>query len=139
MVDNFFTLPMAQTIVDGAQSAELERGIAIVVSVFDCHGQLKLFARMGNTSVGSIEVAQLKGQTSAPFPVATAALAERSAAMPGNPYSNIPGMILLGGGMPILSPDGVHLGGVGVSGATPDVDEACAQRGIDGLYRLMGW
>jgi glc operon protein GlcG len=126
------TLEMAKLICSIAQVRAMELGINIVVSIFDNHGNLKLFERMDNTAWGSIRVSQLKAMTSASFPISTRALSEKSAKFPGNPYASIPDMVLLGGGLPIILRN-THIGSVGVSGASPDIDEQCAQAGINAL------
>ena len=41
------------------------------------------------------------------------------------------------GGVPIITETGVQIGGVGVSGATGDQDEQCAQAGIDAIRSLL--
>ncbi|MGH8437676.1 MAG: GlcG/HbpS family heme-binding protein [Pseudomonas sp.] len=130
------TSQMAQTMVDAAVRAAREKDFAIVVSIVDKHGNLKLFHRMDNTSSGSIQVSQLKASTSAQFPVSTKALAERSAGLPGNPYGSIPGFLLLEGGLPIMNKDDVHIGGIGISGATPELDAQFAQAAIDELGEI---
>ncbi|PSS57004.1 heme-binding protein [Pseudomonas sp. BBP2017] len=124
---------MAQTMADVAVRAAREKGFTIVVSIVDNHGNLKLFHRMDNTSSGSIQVSQLKASTSAQFPVSTKALAERSAGLAGNPYGSIPGFLLLEGGLPIINKNGMHIGGIGISGATPELDGQFAQAAIDAL------
>lgn len=126
------TLEMAKLICSNVQSRGLELGVNLVVSIYDNHGNLKLFERMDNTAWGSIRVSQLKAKTSASFPISTRALCEKSQILPGNPYGSIPDMILLSGGLPIIIGKS-HIGSVGVSGATPDIDEECAQAGIDAL------
>ncbi|WP_262405490.1 GlcG/HbpS family heme-binding protein [Pseudomonas fluorescens] len=129
------TSQMAQKMVAGAERAAQEKGYSIVVSIVDKHGNLKHFHRMDNTSVGSIEVSRLKASTSAKFPVSTKVLAERSAGLPSNPYAAVPGFLLLEGGLPIMSKGGVHMGGIGISGATPELDAAFAQAAIDQLHQ----
>jgi glc operon protein GlcG len=37
------------------------------------------------------------------------------------------------GGLPVTTADGVHVGAIGVSGGSPDQDEACAQVGLDAV------
>lgn len=132
LVPPVLTLQMAKLICSIAQTRAMELGIRIVVSIFDNHGNLKLFERMDQTAWGSIRVSQLKGMTSASFPISTRALCEKSSRLPGNPYSTLPDMILLSGGLPIIIRN-THIGSIGVSGATPDIDEQCAQAGINGL------
>jgi len=40
---------------------------------------------------------------------------------------------MFAGGVPILTKDGVQIGGIGVSGATADQDESCAEAGIEAV------
>ena len=127
------TLEMAKKIADAAKKEALKKGITIVISIYDNHGNLKYFQRMDNTGYGSIRIAHLKAKTAASLPLSSKALAERSAAMPANPYSAIPDMLLLGGGLPIITKDGKHIGSIGISGATPELDEACARAGLNAV------
>jgi glc operon protein GlcG len=126
------TLEMAKLMCSIAQIRGVELGINIVVSIYDNHGNLKLFERMDSTAMGSIRVSQLKGKTSASFPFSSRFVAEKSARLPGNPYASVPDTILLAGGLPIILRN-THIGSIGVSGASPDMDEQCAQAGINAL------
>ncbi|WP_218168306.1 heme-binding protein [Pantoea sp. B9002] len=132
---NVLTSEVAQTMALAAERAAQKEGFAIVVSIIDNHGNLKYFNRMDGTSFGSIEVSQLKALTSAKFPVSSKTLAERSANLPGNPYAAIPGMLVLEGGLPIFNQAGAHIGAIGISGATPELDAKFAQAGIDSLVK----
>lgn len=125
------TAETAKKIASAAEHAALKEGFSIVVSIVDNHGNLKYFNRMDNTAAGSIEVSQLKAFTSAKFPVSSKTLSVRSDQLPANPYASIPGMLLLEGGLPITNESGEHVGGIGVSGATPELDAKFAQAGID--------
>lgn len=127
------TSQQAREITAAAERAAIARGYAIVISIIDNHGNLKHFHRMDGTSSGSIQVAQLKAATSARFPLSTRALSERSSAHPANPYASLPGFTLLEGGLPILDRNGKHIGGIGISGATPELDAYFAQAALDGL------
>lgn len=125
------SLHAAQQMADAVQKAAEERDLRLVISIFDQHGQLRYFRRMDGTSVGSIQVSQLKGLTSASFPLSTRELATRSSVSPNNPYASIPGFVLLAGGVPVFDRTGRHVGSIGVSGASPDLDEVCALAGAD--------
>lgn len=126
------SLALAKAICEAAESRARELGLRLVISVIDNHGLLQCFHRMDGSSAGSVSISQQKAYTSAVLPVSTRALAERSANMPGGPYGGgaLPGVVLLPGGLPIVSQDGAHLGGIGISGATPDLDEDCARAGL---------
>jgi len=127
------TLGMAKRISLAIEEKAIENKINIVISIYDNSGNLKYFQRMDNTSYGSIRISQLKAKTSASMPLSSKALADRSAKMPANPYSAIPDILLLAGGLPIITKDGQHIGSIGISGATPELDELCAQAGLDAI------
>ena len=133
------SLDMAKLLIWGSQLEAIDQGFHIVTSIYDNHGNLKAFERMDKTSFGSIQVAQLKGKTSASFPLSTHDLASRSHSMNANPYASIPDTLLLGGGLPVFTPENVHIGSIGISGATPGIDEACAERGIREMYQELKW
>lgn len=124
------SLQASTLIADAAQQAAQAQGRSIVISLHDAHGNLKYFRRMDATASGSVQVAQLKAATSAGFPVDSDVLAQRSAALPANPYGAVPGFLLLEGGLPIFDKQGQHLGGIGISGATPELDRAFAEAGL---------
>lgn len=133
--NNLITLALAMTMADAAQAAAVGKNLKIVISIFDNHGNLKYFRRMDGTSVGSVQVSQRKASTSSQFPISTKVLAERSANLPANPYAAIPDFLPLEGGLPVMTSLGEHVGSIGVSGATPEMDAACAQAGVDAFLR----
>ncbi|MBH3309419.1 heme-binding protein [Pseudomonas mosselii] len=125
------TTERARSMADAAERATRAQGFAIVISIVDNHGNLKYFHRMDGTSSGSIQVAQLKAETSARFPLSTRSLGERSTALPANPYASLPGFTLLEGGLPIMDANGRHIGGIGISGATPELDAQFARTALE--------
>lgn len=129
------TLALAKKMADAAQKKAEELHLKICVSIIDDGGNLFYFFRMDHTSYGSIRISELKARTSASLPLSSKALGERNAGMPGGPYGGgaIPGLLLLAGGLPILTATKAHLGGIGVSGATPDLDETCAHAGLEAI------
>ncbi len=124
------TIAMAKKIANAIEAKASATNLALVISIYDNHGNLKYFERMENTSYGSIRLSQLKAQTAASLPLSSRALADRSAALPANPYSAIPDILLLSGGLPIITKTGQHIGAIGISGATPEIDELCATAGL---------
>ena len=127
------SLAMAKKMAEAAEEKARQLSITIVISIYNEEGNLKFFQRMDNTSYGSVRISQLKAKTAASLPLSSKALAERSANMPANPYSAVPDILLLGGGLPILTADQQHLGGIGISGATPELDEQCAQAALTAI------
>ena len=112
------TLATAKLMVSQMEIEAIHRKRCMVFAIYDQHGNIKLFQRMDGTSSGSVKVAQSKAYTAASLPFSTRVLAGRSETMPANPYGSIEGFLPLGGGVPIFSAKGIHLGGVGVSGAS---------------------
>ena len=127
------SLEEAKTIADGAEKKAIQLGVKIAIAIVDEHGNLKLYRRMDGNNVVSVEMSQLKAKTSASIPLSTQALAEKNAALANKPYLGIPGLVLLEGGLPIFAPDGQHVGAIGVSGATPEIDGICAAAGLSSL------
>jgi glc operon protein GlcG len=91
---------------------------------------------MDGSALGSGLISQLKAETSAKFGYATRDVGEwahgkdnKGGFLPG--IAQVPGVISFAGGLPIKTEGGALIGGIGVSGGTPDQDEACAQAGLD--------
>ena len=137
------TLEMAEEIAVVCQELAVEKGWRPVnVAVYDDGGNLTVFHRMDGAFVGSIQIAQMKGHTSAMFPFSTRMMSELAYGKDGEPgrvpgISEIPGIAAFPGGVPIMTADGSQIGAVGVSGATGDQDEECAQAGIDAIADMM--
>lgn len=127
------SLDMAKKIANAAQAKAIENNIKIAIAIMDNHGNLKYYRRMDGNSFISIKMSQLKALTSASMPVSTKDLALRNEKLPNGPYLSVPGIVLLEGGLPIITKDGQHIGSIGISGATPQLDGICAQAGLDAL------
>lgn len=137
MGTEYLTLDVAKKIAVAAQEKATEIGVKVSISILDNHGNMKYFQRMDDANYGSIRISRLKANTSASMMVPSSVMCDRSAAMPCNPFAEIPGIVLLHGGLPINSSDGRHIGAIGVSGATSEQDVQCAQAGIDSVHGLI--
>ncbi len=118
----------AQAIVDGCRDYADEKGWNLNIAVLDQGRNLQAFLRMDDAPLGSIEIAQWKANATASFPRATKGTAERARDFPA--LAAAPNIAIFEGGEAIFSNDGVHLGGVGVSGAAGSEDAECARAGI---------
>jgi uncharacterized protein GlcG (DUF336 family) len=127
------SLQMAKMIADSSEQKAVELGIKIVIAIMDNHGNLKYFRRMDGNNFISVRMAPLKAHTSASIPVSTKELAERNLANDNRPYLAVPGLVLLEGGLPIHTKDGQHIGAIGVSGATAELDGVCAKVGLEAI------
>jgi uncharacterized protein GlcG (DUF336 family) len=49
----------------------------------------------------------------------------------------VPNSATFAGGLPIITASGAHIGGIGVSGASGDQDEECAQVAVDAVKDML--
>lgn len=129
------TLDTARKIAAGCEELARKEGWTMSIAVVDTSGQLKYFSRADDSIGISIGLAQAKAKTSASVPVSTRKFREiaRSNALG---LELTPGASTVAGGLPLMA-GGRHVGAVGVSGASEDQDEACAQAGLDVARDLL--
>jgi uncharacterized protein GlcG (DUF336 family) len=126
------SLQAAAMLVEAAQQKAMELGVAMNIAVVDESGMLKAFHRMdGNNNAASVDIAQRKAFSAASFRTPTHEVAEAAADNPQRIASltNIPGFTLLLGGYPVMDGDAV-IGGIGVSGGSPDQDMEVAETAL---------
>lgn len=106
------------------------------MAVVDEHGDLLAFARMDGTPPFPAQFAIKKAYTAARMRSDARGLRERFRAE-GRSVADFgdPNLVLaMGGGIAIVAPQSDHvLGGIGVSGGTPDEDEQVARAGLEAL------
>ena len=110
-------------------------GAAVSVAVVDRAGLLIGFLRMPGAPLHCADIATDKAYTAASFGLPThqwtSVLAQHSEAVrTGLPRR--PRFVAFGGGLPIDFA-GERIGGIGVSGASEEQDQQCAQAGLDAL------
>lgn len=118
--------PYEGMVEKAVQQAE-EMGIKVSVAIVDQHGNLVAFRRMDGAILASVKFSQGKALTSATIPMSTADIAEMNAKTPGTPFGNVPGFVLLQGGVPLFSESGQPIGAIGVAGGSGEQDEQCAK------------
>jgi uncharacterized protein GlcG (DUF336 family) len=111
------------------------RGLAVVTSVVDVHGNLVLKERMDGSLLIAIEMSERKAYTSAAFGAPTKDLTE--SVLPGGPLHTLTSVaggrfVAFGGGMPIRL-DGRLVAGVGVSGGTTEEDVELVEAAMSGV------
>ena|SRR6187431_3138470 len=123
--------------LDSARAALAEcrkRGYQVAVAVVDRFGVTQVMLRDRFAGAHTPATAAGKAWTAASFRTDTSALMAIS--QPGMPQAglrNLPGAVILGGGM-IIEAGGSMVGALGVSGAPGgDADDACAKAGIDAI------
>jgi len=135
----YLTLEMATKMADACEAkAAAESWRKVNIAIYDDGGNLKLFRRQDGAFLHSIKIAKLKGHTSSGMPRSTRKLGEINfSKVPPLGIDNVPGFVIFPGGLPILTDNGDQIGGIGVSGATGDQDEACGQAGLDAIAQLL--
>ena len=123
----------ARRLVERAVSHAAQEGLAICVAIVDPWGGLKAFARMDGAPQSALQTCQTKATTA----LMGLGSGELGAAMDGQlpqllSLSAMPGVTMLGGGLPLLE-NGRLIGGIGVGGALPEQDIAVAEWARQGL------
>jgi len=128
-------LALAQKMVAACVALATRERWTMHIAVKDAGDDLVAFARMDGSPLGSQQGAMMKAGNAAAMGVSTALLAGAAFdPKTGAPtaVAFIPGVVGMAGGLPIRA--GADLvGGIGVSGAMPQQDEACARAGIDAV------
>lgn len=135
------TLDLAEECVRRVKEKANEMKVNMFIAVVDEMGKLVAFARMGESSGGFGEkIAIAKAKTAVAYKRDTKETMERYANYPGNYF--IVGMSGLypdefwagPGGVPVIV-DGKLVGGLGVSGSTPENDHKCATEALANMQR----
>ena len=132
---------LEQRVIDWAAAGQICRaaadhavtiGVRVNVAVVDPGGNLMAFQRINGAFLHSISIAEDKAYCAVSFGFPTRQWQGIFAEAPGLKESLMerPRLVTLAGGVPILE-NGLIIGGVGVSGASEEEDEACARAGIE--------
>lgn len=122
----------ARKMADACEAKARAEGWRMIIAVVDEGANLKYFRRMDGAFLGSIQIAQLKANTAAAFPVSTKQLGEiADKQVPA--LVHVPGFLMIEGGAPILTAKGQQIGAIGVSGASAEQDGICAQAAVDAV------
>jgi uncharacterized protein GlcG (DUF336 family) len=125
---------VALDLARAALAACRERGFQVAVAVVDRFGVTQVLLRDRFAGAHTVPTATAKAWTAVSFRTSTAELSAMS--QPGMPQAavrSLPGVVALGGGLPIEA-GGSIAGGVGISGAPGgEADEACARAGIEAV------
>ncbi|MCE7980487.1 MAG: heme-binding protein [Caldilinea sp. CFX5] len=136
----YLPLAMAVQAASAAVAQCEEDGYRVSVAVVDRGGVLKVLLRADGTGPHTVSSSTRKAYTSASLGRSTAELAKTVAENPAvEGLRNMdPQILILAGGLPIVVNESV-VGGIGVGGAPGgNLDEACAQAGIDAVLAEGG-
>lgn len=124
------TLEHANRLIDRGIAAATAEGMNAVFAVLDRGANLVAFVRMDGAWLASNELAIAKARTSVMFQAPTAALAAPiEIGKPALHFDHVhsPGLLLVGGGVPLYDDDNNLIGGLGASGGTPEQDDQLAR------------
>lgn len=118
--------------VKAAVAEAVSIGVKINVAVVDSSGVLAAFLRMPGAPLHSVEIAIDKAYTAVSFGLPThlwmGVLKSHSPAVQDGIVRR-PRFVAFGGGLPIIH-NGERIGAIGVSGASEEQDQQCAQAGL---------
>lgn len=132
------SLELANQIAAASVAACAANGYAVAVTVVDRAGTVRAVQRADNAGPHTLGASQQKAFTSASAKNNTLAMLEISQKNPGAAtLGDIPGFLLLGGGVPVKVGNEV-IGAVGIGGAPAgNLDEQCAMAALDKVKDLL--
>jgi uncharacterized protein GlcG (DUF336 family) len=132
------SLAAAQAIALGAVEACAARNFNVSATVVDRAGVVRVVLRGDRAGPHTLAASRHKAFTSASARNTTLAMMQAAESTPGaRNLVDIPGFLLLGGGVPLRAGDEV-VGAVGVGGAPSGaIDEECANAGIEKARDLL--
>ena len=128
---HYLPLALARRAADTAIAACLAKGYPVSVTVLDRDGVVIDQERADTATGATVAVSEEKAYAAIGFQAPTEALQQAAPTQPGLP--DVPGFVILPGGLPI-SGSGTMIAGIGVSGApTGEIDASCATAGINAI------
>lgn len=129
----YLNLAAVKTMVAAAEAEADKRDVHVSICIVDDSGTFLFFERRDGAPLSTVEFAQRKARDAAFFKSPSKAMADQ--VKNGNvAVLAFPNVFPNQGGLPIQV-DGQTLGGIAVSGAKSEVDEAIAQTGLDALLK----
>ncbi len=125
MPETSISLDDALALAERCREAAREADMRIIAAVVDAGGHLVALTRMDGAIAGGSEAAQAKARCAVLYKRPTSAFA--ASYRSGKPVQALPGVIPLGGGIPLMR-DGVLIGALGVSGSVEETETALAER-----------
>jgi uncharacterized protein GlcG (DUF336 family) len=132
------SLELANQIAAASVAACQAGGYSVTATVVDRAGSVRAVQRADNAGPHTVDASQRKAYTSASARNTTLAMMDNAQKNPGAAnLVNIPGFLLLGGGVPVKAGNEV-IGAVGIGGAPGGhLDEQCALAALDKVKDLL--
>jgi uncharacterized protein GlcG (DUF336 family) len=122
------TLEAAERTIEAGKKRAQEIGTPMCIAVADGGANLVAFVRMDGALLAAADIAVKKAETTVGFQMATRDLTPM--VQPGAALYGVEAtggrVVVFGGGVPLTDEDGRVVGGVGVSGGSPEVDHDVA-------------
>ena len=133
------SLELANQIAAATVAACSASGYNVSAAVVDRGGVLRALQRADNAGPHTVQASERKAFTSLSAKTPTKTILENAQKNPGAAtLTDIPGFLVLGGGLPIKAGNEV-IGAVGVGGAPGGhLDEQCAQTALDKFKAELG-
>jgi uncharacterized protein GlcG (DUF336 family) len=130
------SLPLARTIAEATIGACKAKGFNTSAAVVDRAGQLLVLMRDEQATAQTAEMARRKAYTARMFRTSTMEFQKRTADPTLAAQRDVSDILALGGGVPIQIGNET-IGGVGSSGSSQEMDDACAKAGIAKVADLL--
>ena len=125
-------LDLALKLIEGAKAKAKEIGVPMVIAVVDGGGNLVAQQRMDGALLVSIDISRNKAYTAVAVKIPTndlAAVTQSGQTLFGLHTTDGGRIVIFGGGIPLTQNDEI-IGGIGVSGGSPDQNEQIAEAAI---------
>ena len=130
------SLGMAKAIAEGTIAACKAKGFNTSAAVVDRAGQVMVILRDEQATAQTVEMARRKAYTALMFRTSTLEFQKRTTDPAFAAQRDVADILALGGGVPIAIGTEI-IGGVGSSGSSQDMDDACARAGLAKVADLL--
>lgn len=130
------SLPMAKTIAEATIAECKSKGFNTAAAVVDRAGQVMVILRDEQATAQQAEMARRKAYTARMFRTTTLEFQKRTMDPAYIAQRDVADILALGGGVPIMVGNDI-IGGVGSSGSSQEMDDACAKAGVAKVADLL--
>jgi uncharacterized protein GlcG (DUF336 family) len=130
------SLGMAKAIAEGTIAACKAKGFNTSAAVVDRAGQVMVILRDEQATAQTVDMARRKAYTARMFRTPTLEFQKRTTDPAFAAQRDVADILALGGGVPIAVGTEI-IGGVGSSGSSQEMDDACARAGLAKVADLL--
>jgi uncharacterized protein GlcG (DUF336 family) len=131
LTDRNISMGMAMAIMQGTLDQCTKDGYKVTVVIVDKAGNVMASIKGDGTNPHTMEFAKMKAYTARTRGQSSLEFMEATASGAGAMLRQIPGVVAIGGGVPVKMASGETIGAAGASGAPGgEKDDACVKAGI---------